>query len=152
MIIVKSWRGNMGRTISEITVPIDESKASGFILNWLVRNDFDILEKESSGNVIEKSFRFNKIRLTTHAGSIVALHRGRLGKIVFEIRVKSKESGCLVHGEFYCAGGGGGIPDFLGKEIEVSARPGIVGRVPSKKGFRLMNKFISDLKGEFSRM
>ncbi len=142
----------MGRTISEIAVPTDESKASSFILNWLVRNGFDILEKDSSGNVIEKSSRLGlRIRLTTHAGSIVALHRGKLGKIVFEISVESKESGCLVRGEFYCAGGGGGIPDFLGEEFDVCERPGIVGRLPRKKGFRLMNRFISDLEAEFSR-
>lgn len=51
----------MGRTISEISVPTDKREASNFILNWLVRNGFDILERKSAGNVIEKSIKGAKM-------------------------------------------------------------------------------------------
>jgi hypothetical protein len=146
---IKPWRDKMGRTISEISVPTDKVEATNFILNWLIRNDFEILERKSAGNVIEKSIKGFKIRLTTHPGSIVALHGGRLGLIVFEITIDHKENCCLVHGEFYSAGAGGGIVSYYGQELEVCEKPGLVGRLPRKKGFKLMNRFISDVEAEF---
>lgn len=137
----------MARTMREIKLAADETRTRELIQQWLQRNGFEILERDSTGRPVEKSFRTFKVRLATHPGTIVAWHARRLGIIVFEIKVESRDRGCLVHAEFYVAGAGGGMVDYLGREFDVSEKPDLVGRLPRKKGFRLMNRFIADLGG-----
>ena len=142
----------MGRTIREFSVPADCGRTRSSILSWLRRNKFNVLEEESAGEPMELSIKGFKVRLTTRPGSIVALRGGRLGMIAFEISPHPEGEGCLIHGEFYAAGAKGrGIVGFLGMEWEVSEKPDFVGRLPRKKGFALMNRFISELVEELSR-
>ena len=135
----------MTRTIKDINLATNAARTRDHILDWLLRNGFEILERNSSGQPIEKSFRSFKVRLTPRPGFIVALRTSRLGMIVFEVGVEPRDHGCVVHGEFYVAGASGGLVDYLGKEFDVCERPDLVGRLPRKKGFKLMGRFISGL-------
>ncbi len=137
----------MARTIREINLNTDESRVRDCALFWLESNGFEILERDSAGRPIEKSFKPFRVRLATHPGSIVALRARRMGMIVFEIKLEPRDRGCLVHGEFYAAGASGGVVgDFRGREFDVLEKPELMGRLPRKKGFRLMSEFISGLE------
>ncbi len=141
----------MGRTIREISVLADETKVKAYVSKWLENSGFEILEKESVGGIIEKSSKPFRVRLTTHPGSTVALRASRLGMIVFEIKVERSDQGCLIHGEFYVAGASGGLLDWSGRESDVCEKPDIVGRLPRKKGYRLMNDFVSEMQSAFPK-
>ena len=136
----------MARTTREMVLSTDVTRTRDFVLQWLGRNGFEILEENSMGQPLERRFKAFRVSLTTHPGSIVAMRARRLGIIVFEIRLEPRDRGCSVHGEFYAAGGGGGVVNFQGRELDVCEKPDLVGRLPRKKGFRLMSKLISELE------
>ena len=137
----------MARTTRDVNLPTDETRTRDLILRWLQRNGFEILELNSTGQPVEKSFRSFRVRLATQPGTIVAWHARRLGIIVFEIKLEPRDRGSLMHAEFYVAGAGGGVIDYMGREFDVREKPDLVGRLPRKKGFRLMSSFIAEVAG-----
>lgn len=137
----------MARTIRDVSLPIDQARTRDLILRWFQRNGFEVLEQNSTGQLLERSFKSFGVRLATLPGTIVAWHARRLGVIVFEIKLEPRDQGCKMHGEFYAAGAGGGMFGYAGREFDLSEKPDMVARLPRKKGFRLMSGFIADLEG-----
>lgn len=141
----------MPRTTKDIVLSTGTTRSKELILDWLARQGFEVLTMESTGQRIEYRFgpsRSSRVMLAPHPGSIVALHAKMLGVTVFELDVKPRDGGTSIHGEFYIAGAGvdGRAVSFLGQESDLPEKPGWVGRVPRKKGYLLMEQFITGLE------
>ena len=135
----------MPRTVQEVALATGPTETRERILRSLQSHGFEILPQSSTGQPIDYPFRSFHARLATHPGSIVAIQAKWSGFIVFELDVLPRDAWSLLHGEFYVAGAGGGVVDYLGQEMDVLEKPPMVGRIPRKKGFKVMKEFLSDL-------
>ncbi len=136
----------MSRTTRKINVSQSVETVRPSVILWLAKNGFKIVAEDSDGKETTKRVFANKISLTPQKGSLVAVNCD-LGYVVFELLfIPQSSESCILNGDFYVAG----ATFFRGRELAVTEKNILFGRLPIRKGKELMERFIEEFEDEAS--
>jgi hypothetical protein len=132
------------RTRLEVRVPnqsIDSIRQ--FLAGWFQRQNYNIEDWQATGEPKTIWRKTVRVKITPVPGAIVATHIGMGGAIVFDILLSQEGPNVLFHIQGYAATAG----FTSGGEMSLEPNPGVMGRLPRKKGYEVMMRLFNDMSG-----